>query len=224
MHPALPGANRQGVAQVPHLLRIRLQARFEKVYSQFYCYRYLISSVLSVVAIPHQTFNVNETITFKLMKRQRGSLIAYPADAEVKDEGVMFDVSDIASRDIHSKLLMAGHTDIMSIISREQRELDEQLNEDENAPERCFIEEAIRMLKEREGRTLEDKEEVQDIVEESAENDIEDKLAEISLDCDNSIISNISEEQTVAVTSGQPAKFHYFYQGKIHLWLWYPKC
>lgn len=106
---------------------------------------------LSVVAVVHPPFNVNDQITFKLMKRARGSLFAYPADQSIQNQDTLFNVSEIGASDVYSKLLVANAQEIIAIIAREHDELTVELQEDENGPERCFIEQAIALLKEREG-------------------------------------------------------------------------
>ncbi|CAH0555344.1 unnamed protein product [Brassicogethes aeneus] len=169
----------------------------------------------SVVAIPHQTFNVNETITFKLMKRPRGSLIAYPIDFETKDENVMFTMSETDAGDIHSKLLTANRNEIMSIIDRENAELVVQMSEDENAPERCFIEEAIGLLENRVQQVLAKTHEAKASVAESvAETAALEKLEQCSLnDCDTDNNDSVIENDINNVNSNiQPSKFYYFYQ------------
>ncbi|CAH1154025.1 unnamed protein product [Phaedon cochleariae] len=120
------------------------------------CYEPLEKQDLkSVVAIPHATFNVNETITFKLMKRPRGGSVAYPDDYVIKGgDDVLFHVSERDARDVHSKLLLANDADVLAIVARERRELEVLADEDGGSPESCFIEQAELLLKEREDAVL----------------------------------------------------------------------
>lgn len=104
----------------------------------------------SVISISHNTFNVNEQITFKLMKRLKGSLLAYPADVEIDVKDCVRRVSETS--DVHTKLLLAENFDILNIINRERHELNG--NEIEDS-ERCFFDEAMVTLKEREDCILE---------------------------------------------------------------------
>ncbi|KAJ8967109.1 hypothetical protein NQ314_003082 [Rhamnusium bicolor] len=93
----------------------------------------------NAIAVPHSTFNVTETITFKLMKRPRGCLTAYPADAEVNHDNIIFNMSDQKAREVYSKLLLAKKRDILSIIARESEELQEQLAENDNCPKNVLL-------------------------------------------------------------------------------------
>ncbi|KAB0795305.1 hypothetical protein PPYR_12144 [Photinus pyralis] len=103
----------------------------------------------SVITIPHSLRNVNDNITFKLMKRARASLIAYPADFEAPDRTSPYSVSDEIVSNIYTKLLTAGRREVYTIIDRERSELLQQLAEDNDCPEKCFIEQALSLLNER---------------------------------------------------------------------------
>lgn len=185
------------------------------------CYEIIHQQELkSVVAIPHSTFNVTETITFKLMKRARGCLTAYPADAEIKNDSLIFNMSEKEDSQVYSKLLLANKEDILSIITRESKELKEQIAEDENCSEKCFIEQAIALLKEREEKLFENVQnhiittKQQDIsanVSKEASSDI--SLSNLDIANSDSIIDNDVELEDVShKNSVPPTKFHYFYQ------------
>lgn len=107
------------------------------------------SITCSVASIPHSSFNLNDNITFKLMKRSRGSLIVYPANQIIREEKCLFKISDDSASSKYCKLLLANRIDVLNIIEREQRELEELLQADENAPEKCFIEQALESLNQR---------------------------------------------------------------------------
>ncbi|KAL3269996.1 hypothetical protein HHI36_009053 [Cryptolaemus montrouzieri] len=120
------------------------------------CYENVCKEDLkSVVIIPHNTFNIGETITFKLMKRSENSLTPYPADDKVVKENHLMSFSEEQPNKIYSKLLLAQNQDILSIIDREMGELQYQLETEEES-EQIFIEEAIIYLKERETRVISD--------------------------------------------------------------------
>lgn len=87
------------------------------------------------------------------MKRIRGSLIACPADIVIKDD-VLYNVSEHEEMNIYSKLLLANQSDIKTIIGRERSELDRQLSADQDCPERCFIEQALEFLNERDTKVV----------------------------------------------------------------------
>lgn len=151
---------------------------------QYIKFFYFIFIFNSVIAIAHTTFNVTETITFKLMKRIRGSLIAYPIDIDIKNDLLFFNMSENEDMNVYSKLLLANKNDINFIIERERKELQKQLDDEKDCPERCFIDQALELLKFR-------------------EETIEQSLKELSL---NDFEENLMENQ-------QNAKIHYFYQG-----------
>lgn len=83
------------------------------------------------------------------MKKMRGSLIAYPVDDIVPHQHVPFNMSD-TNANIYCKLLSATRPDVLNIIERERLELSKQLSEDDSCSEKCFIEQAIAQLVERE--------------------------------------------------------------------------
>lgn len=88
------------------------------------------------------------------MKRLRGGLFAYPADDETHRDDVIFNVTDANIKGCYSKLLLANAENILDIIDKEATELEVQMAQDENCPEKCFIEEAVRLLDRRRGVVL----------------------------------------------------------------------
>ncbi|XP_074029402.1 E3 ubiquitin-protein ligase RNF10 isoform X2 [Leptinotarsa decemlineata] len=175
------------------------------------CFEPLYKSDLkSVVALPYSTFNVTETITFKLMKRLKGSLIAYPIDADVKEGDVIFNMSEKNVQDVYSKLLLAKKEDILLICSREYNELTKQLAEECDSTERCFIEEAITLLQEREV-VLGSGSCCDSLVGALTGLNIADKSNELSVKTENS----------TGISGTQPSRYHYFYQASDgqHLYL-----
>ncbi|CAH1100482.1 unnamed protein product [Psylliodes chrysocephalus] len=164
----------------------------------------------SVIAIPHATFNTTEIITFKLMKRPRGCLIAYPADTNIKNENVIFNMSESNAKDVYSKLLLASTVDVLSIIDRENNELVLQLKDDDS-PERCFIEQAVVLLKERESTlNLDRTDSDQNKIDQIEELPIETLLEELEIDNEKSSID--TDENLEGSSSSQPSKYFYFYQ------------
>lgn len=179
------------------------------------------------MAVTHPGLNVNDQITFQLMKRPRGSLLAYPSDYPIPDEDVLFSMSQVENTNLYSKLLLASKSDVLSILGREDAELKMQLVEDENCPEKCFIEQAIALLRDREACVLnklvnsgsnalametlkeEDLVDVADLTLEEAASDMtendesEELLPEISL-----------EDLDISHGGQQPSKYFYFYQGE----------
>lgn len=105
----------------------------------------------SVVSVLHPVMNINEAITFRLMKRQRGSFVAYPVNEHLEKEiNVPFlKMSNSYVQDTYCKLLLAERTDVASIINRERQELNVLLAQDEDSAEKCFVESALELLNER---------------------------------------------------------------------------
>ncbi|KAF7276133.1 hypothetical protein GWI33_010890 [Rhynchophorus ferrugineus] len=157
----------------------------------------------SVTITAHKTFNINNIITFKLMKRLRGSLFAYPADDEAHSDGTMFNMADANIKGCYSKLLLADARNILDIIDKEATELEVQMAQDENCPEKCFMEEAVRLLEKRREKVLADGAPI-----ESHEIKVEENISEIA--------GTVGEE-CGAVAS----KYFYFYQAADgqHLYL-----
>lgn len=179
-------------------------------------------------------------ITFKLMKRLRGSLIAYPAGEVIREENeTVFNMSEKEATNIHCKLLLADKDEVLTIIDRERRELLTSMTEDENFSEGCFIQEALTLLQIRETAVfnqlgseiqnvkcnvldLVSKPQSSDISKDKLENDICERINSKSLDCGNYIVEheNITVEdldisQSKIQNYRDVHKYFYFYQGKI---------
>lgn len=99
----------------------------------------------------HSPYNVSEEVIFKLMKRERSSLLPIPVEEsnQVPVSGLL-SLRETSIDTTYSKLLLAKPEDVMSIIQTERMELKNQLTENEGCPEVCFIEQALELLKERE--------------------------------------------------------------------------
>ncbi|RZC34088.1 RING finger protein 10, partial [Asbolus verrucosus] len=172
----------------------------------------------SVVSKQYKTFNVDDVITFKLMKRPKGSLITYPASAIVREKEI-FLFSEMETVDVYSKLLLANEAEILSIIEREHNELTAQLLENGECPENCFIEEALSLLNERRDKVLQNLKinTTEDHKKETTNNkEKADETSENLEICDNTrepSDSNDIKPDNLDITAASPqAKFHYFYQ------------
>lgn len=107
--------------------------------------------VFSVVTMAYSPYNVNEEITFKLMKRERGSLLPIPVEqSDRKNITGLLSLTEREIDTVYSKLLLAKPHEVMSILQVERMELKSQLLENEECPELCFIEQALELLNERE--------------------------------------------------------------------------
>lgn len=83
------------------------------------------------------------------MKKLRGSLVTCPANENVIEQESPFCMSQ-NNGNVHCKLLLANGANVLDIIERERTELSCQLADEENSSEKCFIEQAIELLSERE--------------------------------------------------------------------------
>lgn len=87
------------------------------------------------------------------MKKMLGSLIAYPASENITPKETPLTLSEDKTN-IYSKLLTATKEDVLNLIERERIELTVQMSDEDNAPEKCFIEQALTLLSERENFVL----------------------------------------------------------------------
>ncbi|XP_022917752.2 E3 ubiquitin-protein ligase RNF10 [Onthophagus taurus] len=196
------------------------------------CFEYVQKKDLkSASIIPQIHYKVNDTITFKLMKRQRGSLIVYKAADTIDETKTIFNMSDEKVNEVYCKLLLANEQDVMSIIDREITQLEVALADDETSPERCFIEEALQMSKDRERELFNKvgleclKEEIKDKVdmsgEECMEQIVENELVHLRQRFESSnnnevgeIASGVNEELIATKNNNNKVanKIFYFYQ------------
>lgn len=105
----------------------------------------------SVIPVTYNQFSVGQEMTLRLMKRERGSLLAVPVDlGNIQYSNSPLSITDTHVGIAYSKLLLATPNEVMQIIQQERNELKIQLAEELNSPEICFIEQALELLKERE--------------------------------------------------------------------------
>jgi len=103
----------------------------------------------SVILVPQPQFSTGDTITMKLMKRDRNSLLAVPAGDAVLQDFPAVNEEGIDRNFV--KMLKATVGQVKrNIIARERRELEVQYEEDKDQPESCFIMEALALLDKRE--------------------------------------------------------------------------
>ncbi|KAJ9579207.1 hypothetical protein L9F63_024688 [Diploptera punctata] len=106
----------------------------------------------SVIAVPHMQFSVGKEITMRLMKRERGSLVALPMEqCGIRPADKLLSVSETLVDTVHSKLLLATPQEVIFIVNKEKEQLQKQLSDEVDCPETCFIEQAIGLLDERLG-------------------------------------------------------------------------
>ncbi|XP_056145253.1 RING finger protein 10 [Lampris incognitus] len=105
----------------------------------------------SVVAMETRQYAVGDLITMRLMRREKGALVAMPSSQWVKvEEPVHF--GDMALSQ-YSKLLLASPAQVLSLVSEEKAALQAQLSQEEDA-QACFIQSALCHLQEREEALL----------------------------------------------------------------------
>ncbi|XP_015434726.1 PREDICTED: RING finger protein 10 [Dufourea novaeangliae] len=202
------------------------------------CYELIQKSDLkSVTEIMQSPLNSGDIVTLRLMRRERGSLLAVPVGSVTQNPTNFFPAADAISKDVYSKLLIANTNDIMSVIEGERVQLKLEMSDNPDSPENCYIEEALNELSEREEELLQgnkstsemntalitkeqgndtEKQELQDYEEIS---NVSDKKDLKSLDEESIKITENSSGSLQSTSSVQ--KFFYFYQADDgqHLYL-----
>lgn len=108
-----------------------------------------VGDLKSASIVQQRAFNVNSHITFRLMRRKKGSLFIEKHDGMHKEESMEKYpyVSSPMEEKIFSKFILAKRNDVADILSREQAEL--LASVDESCPENIFIQQALELLSER---------------------------------------------------------------------------
>ncbi|XP_077079202.1 E3 ubiquitin-protein ligase RNF10 isoform X2 [Siphateles boraxobius] len=113
------------------------------------CYEAVHSADLkSVVAMETRQYVSGNVITMRLMRREKGSLVALPSSQWVKvEEPIHFE--DVLLR-AYSKLLLASQQQVLGLLAEERMALQAQLSQEKDDPQACFIQSALLQLQERE--------------------------------------------------------------------------
>ncbi|XP_027133208.1 E3 ubiquitin-protein ligase RNF10 [Larimichthys crocea] len=116
------------------------------------CYEAVHTADLkSVVAMETRQYVAGDVITMRLMRREKGSLVAMPSSQWVKvEEPVRFGDACLSP---YSKLLLTSPAQVLSLVSEEKAVLQAQLSQEEDA-QGCFIQSALCLLQEREEALL----------------------------------------------------------------------
>ncbi|XP_017877027.1 RING finger protein 10 [Ceratina calcarata] len=201
------------------------------------CYESIQKSDLkSVIEITQSTLNSGDTVTLRLMRRERGSLFAVPVGSMNQNPIDFFPVSDTISNQVYSKLLIANTEDVMDIIERERVQLELELSDNPDSPENCYIEEALNELSQREEELLKKTKSKSELVStnETAttpddNNDVEKSQSEVQASENTSENTMSVNEETLKPVESLPniqstsgiQKFFYFYQAEDgqHLYL-----
>nr|XP_061804672.1 E3 ubiquitin-protein ligase RNF10-like [Nerophis lumbriciformis] len=105
----------------------------------------------SVVAMETRQYVVGDIITMRLMRREKGTLVAMPSSQWVKvEEPVRFGDSSLSP---YSKLLLTSCSQVLNMVAEEKAVLQAQLCLEEDAQD-CFIQSALCLLQEREEMLL----------------------------------------------------------------------
>ncbi|KAK2898851.1 hypothetical protein Q8A67_010269 [Cirrhinus molitorella] len=117
------------------------------------CYEAVHSADLkSVVAMETRQYVSGNVITMRLMRREKGSLVALPSSQWVKvEEPIQF--GDVHLR-AYSKLLLASQEQVLCLLAEERAALQTQHSQEKDDPQACFIQSALLLLQEREERLL----------------------------------------------------------------------
>jgi len=102
------------------------------------------------VVVPQPDHCTGGTVEMRLMKRDRESLIAVPADSDL-DTAAFPTVADAGKNRRFIKMFVASASEVgANILARERKELENQWKNEGNQPEGCFIQEALALLAKRE--------------------------------------------------------------------------
>ncbi|XP_029161599.1 RING finger protein 10 [Nylanderia fulva] len=185
------------------------------------CDEYLHKNDLkSVVEITRRTYNLGDTVTLRLMRREKNSLFATPVESTIHPPTTFLSVSKSAANQIYSKLLIASVKDIVDIIERERSELELELR---NNPDMASdIKQALDELLKREDQLPCKNIESKDAdAENTTKNDITEETLQGSeinaYTCkeDTTLLAKQSSTDSVSSDSqsaSSPPKFLYFYQ------------
>uniref|UniRef100_A0A3Q3WG22 E3 ubiquitin-protein ligase RNF10 n=1 Tax=Mola mola TaxID=94237 RepID=A0A3Q3WG22_MOLML len=108
------------------------------------CYEAVHTADLkSVIAMETRQYAVGDVITMRLMRREKGSLVAMPSSQWVKvEEPVRFGDARLSP---YSKLLLTSPAQALSLVEEEKAVLRAQLSQEEDA-QGCFIQSALCLL------------------------------------------------------------------------------
>ncbi|KAG7331992.1 hypothetical protein KOW79_003826 [Hemibagrus wyckioides] len=117
------------------------------------CYEAVHSTDLkSVVAMETRQYMPGDVITMRLMRREKGVLVALPSSQWVKvEEPIRFGDVRLSS---YSKLLLASQDQVLGLLAEERVALQAQLKQEQDDPQACFVQSALLQLQEREDGLL----------------------------------------------------------------------
>ncbi|XP_031844702.1 E3 ubiquitin-protein ligase RNF10 [Nomia melanderi] len=115
------------------------------------CYELIQKSDLkSVTEITQTMLNIGDIVTLRLMRREKGSLLAVPVGFATQNPINFFSAAEIIGKEVYSKLLIANTDVVMNIIESERVQLKLEMLDNPDSPENCYIEQALNELSKRE--------------------------------------------------------------------------
>lgn len=194
------------------------------------CYELIQKSDLkSVTEIAQNMLNLGDIITLRLMRRERGSLLAVPVGSIPQNPTNFFSAADTVSNEVYSKLLIANTDYIMNIIEWERVQLKLEILDNPDLPENCYIEQALDELSKREELLNEgtsvcftnNSDQQSDQHELENREEIINVANEQEVKNDDEASSKITENSIISQSTSGIQKFFYFYQADDgqHLYL-----
>lgn len=194
------------------------------------CYELIQKSDLkSVTEIAQNMLNLGDIITLRLMRRERGSLLAVPVGSIPQNPKNFFSAADTISNEVYSKLLIANTDYITNIIDWERVQLKLEMLDNPDLLENCYIEQALDELSKREELLNEgtsvcftnNSDQQSDQHELENREEIINVANEQEVKNDNEASSKITESSIISQSTSGVQKFFYFYQADDgqHLYL-----
>ncbi|KAL1451429.1 hypothetical protein WDU94_005808 [Cyamophila willieti] len=172
------------------------------------CYEAVhLGDLKSFRSVIKQTRTVNEVVTFRLMKRERGSMVVSPvAQWELHAPDMLMNVSDTHVDTSYAKLLSATLDDILDMIKEEESDLTLLLEElrREQCPTLCFTERALELLQTRRTDVLNKMGNRAALSGTATSPDVEDTIQTESLHQDNIEIKQLPAVLPSSENSGNP--------------------
>ncbi|XP_035392054.1 RING finger protein 10 isoform X1 [Electrophorus electricus] len=98
----------------------------------------------SVVAMETRQYVSGDLITMRLMRREKGVLVALPSSQWIKvEEPIRFGDVRLSA---YSKLLLASQEQVLGLLAEERAALQLQLRQEQDGPQACFIQGALLQL------------------------------------------------------------------------------
>uniref|UniRef100_A0A8D0D9W5 E3 ubiquitin-protein ligase RNF10 n=1 Tax=Sander lucioperca TaxID=283035 RepID=A0A8D0D9W5_SANLU len=165
------------------------------------CYEAVQTADLkSVVAMETRQYVAGDVITMRLMRREKGALVAMPSSQWVKvEEPVRFGDASLSP---YSKLLLTSPTQVLSLVAEEKAALEAQLSQEGDA-QGCFIQSALCLLQVTEATCLSPVLQYSSAFDDEVAEVPEDAAAELPA-IPESILESVLEEPPEAMMDAAP--------------------